>query len=280
MNLPFSQHIELTEGEFQKISRLVYDQCGIHLSEGKRELVKARLGKRIRNGSFKSFHDYYQHVLKDPSGEELIHLLDSIATNYTFFFREQKHFDCLRSEIVPELIGRKKDRGRKLRFWSAACSSGEEPYSIAMTLLDVIEHPFVWDISVLGTDISTKALKVAESGIFPKDRIQSIAPSLTQKCFLKGENDWRDYVKVKDEVRKLIRLRRLNLMEPFSFSEPFDCIFCRNVMIYFDKKTQADLVNRLYECLEDGGFLLIGHSESLTGIKHSFRYVRPSVYRK
>lgn len=274
------QPVELTEEEFQKISRLVYDQCGIHLSDGKRELVKARLGKRIRNGSFKSFHDYYQHVLKDPSGEELIHLLDSIATNYTFFFREQKHFDCLRSEIVPELINRKKDRGRKLRFWSAACSSGEEPYSIAMTLLDTIEYPSVWDISILGTDISTKALKVAELGIFPKDRVQSIAPSLIRKCFLKGENDWKDYVKVKDEVRKLVRLRRLNLMEPFSFSEPFDCIFCRNVMIYFDKKTQADLVNRLYECLEDGGFLLIGHSESLTGIKHPFRYVRPSVYRK
>lgn len=280
MSFSFSQSIELTEGEFQKISRLVYDQCGIHLSDGKKELVKARLGKRIRNGPFKSFHDYYQHVLKDSSGEELIHLLDSIATNYTFFFREQKHFDCLRSEIVPELIGRKKDRGRRLRFWSAACSSGEEPYSIAMTVLDALEHSFVWNVSVLGTDISTKALKVAASGIFSKDRIQSINPSLTQKFFLKGENEWKDYVKVKNEVRKLIRLRRLNLMEPFSFSERFDCIFCRNVMIYFDKKTQADLVNRLYGCLEDGGFLLIGHSESLTGIEHPFRYVRPSIYKK
>jgi len=280
MNLPLSQPIDLTEGEFQKISKLVYDQCGIHLSDGKKELVKARLGKKIRNGPFKSFHDYYQHVLKDSSGEELIQLLDSIATNYTFFFREQKHFDCLRSEILPELIGKKKDRGRRLRFWSAACSSGEEPYSIAMTVLDDLEHSFVWDVSVLGTDISTKALKTAESGIFAKERVQSIAPSLVKKFFLKGENEWKDYVRVKDEVRKLIRLRRLNLMESFRFSEPFDCIFCRNVMIYFDKKTQADLVNRLYGCLEIGGFLLIGHSESLTGIEHPFHYVKPSIYKK
>lgn len=280
MNLPICQPIELSEGEFQKISRLVYDQCGIHLSEGKRELVKARLGKRIRNGPFKSFHDYYQYVLKDPTGEELIHLLDSIATNYTFFFREQKHFDYLRSEIVPALIDRKRGRERKLRFWSAACSSGEEPYSIAMTLLDAIEYPFVWDISILGTDISTKALKAAESSVFPKERIQTLPAPIVKKYFLKGEGPWRDYVRVKDEVKKLIRLRRLNLLEPFSFSEPFDAIFCRNVMIYFDKKTQADLVNRLYGCVENGGFLLIGHSESLTGIKHPFRCVRPSVYRK
>jgi chemotaxis protein methyltransferase CheR len=280
LQTPLLQSVELTDREFEKISRLVYDQCGINLSDGKRELVKTRLGKRIRNGQFKSFHDYYQHVLKDPSGEELIHLLDSIATNYTFFFREQKHFDCLRSEILPELISGKKGRDRKLRFWSAACSSGEEPYSIAMTLLETLEHPFVWDLSILATDISTKALKTAESGIFPKERIQSIPDSIVKKYFLKGEGRWKDYVRVKDEVRSLVQFKRLNLMEPFDNREPIDCIFCRNVMIYFNKKTQADLVNRLYHCLENGGFLLIGHSESLTGIGHPFHYIRPSVYRK
>jgi chemotaxis protein methyltransferase CheR len=280
VNFNVSHSVDITDGEFQRIGRLVYDQCGINLSDGKRELVKARLGKRIRNGSFKSFQDYYQHVLNDESGQELVHLLDSITTNYTFFFREQRHFDCLRLEILPELIDRKKNDGRKLRFWSAACSSGEEPYSIAMTLLDAIEHPFGWDISILGTDISTKALKVAESGVYSKERIQSLPTSLIKRYFLKGESHWKDYVKVKDEVRRLVQLRRLNFMEPFGFHESFDCIFCRNVMIYFDKKTQADLVNRLYGCLDAGGFLLIGHSESLTGISHPFRYVRPSVYRK
>jgi len=280
MNLPLSQSVELTDGEFQKISRLVYDQCGINLSDGKKELVKARLGKRIRTGSFRSFKEYYQYILNDESGREMIHLLDSISTNYTFFFREQKHFDCLRLEILPEMINRKKNDRKKFRFWSAACSSGEELYSIAMTLLEAIENPFVWDISILGTDISTKVLKTADSGIFHKERVQSIPASLVKKYFLKGENEREGYVKVKDEVKRLVQLRRLNLMEPFSFSERFDCIFCRNVMIYFDKRTQADLVNRLYGCLEAGGFLLIGHSESLTGIEHPFRYVKPSIYKK
>lgn len=280
MSLPFSQHIELTEREFQKISQLVYKQCGIHLSEGKRELVKARLGKRIRNGHFRSFLDYYEHILNDESGQELIQLLDSIATNFTFFFREQKHFDCLRQEILPELIHKKKNDGRRLRFWSAACSSGEEPYSIAITLLEAIEHSLSWNLSILATDLSTKMLKVAGSGVFPKERIQNLPTSLVKKYFLKGEGQWKDYVKVKDEVRRLIQLSRLNLMEPFIFLEPFDCIFCRNVMIYFDKRTQADLVNRLYECLEEGGYLFIGHSESLTGIEHPFRYIRPSIYKK
>ncbi len=278
--LPSQKTIEITDQEFQRISRLVYDQCGIHLADGKRELVKARLGKRIRNGPFRSFQDYYQFVLSDDSGQELIHLLDSITTNFTFFFREQSHFDYLRLEILPALVDRGGNGRRPLRFWSAACSSGEEPYSIAITLLEAIEHSSLWGLSILATDISTKVIKAAESGIFPKERVQSIPTAFLKKYFLKGEGPWKDHVKLKDEVRKLVQFRRLNLMEPFDHQEPFDCIFCRNVMIYFDKKAQSDLVNRLYKCLKEGGYLLIGHSESLTGIEHPFRYMRPSIYRK
>lgn len=277
---PLRSPLELTDREFQKISRLVYDQCGIHLTDGKRELVKARLGKRIRNGPFRSFQDYYQFVLKDDSGQELIQLLDSITTNFTFFFREQKHFDFLQTEILPDLISRKQLNRRRLRFWCAACSTGEEPYSIAMSLLETIDRPSLWDLLILATDLSTKVLKVAESAIFPKERIQSVPPLLIKKYFLKGEGRWKDYVMIKEEVRRLVQFRRLNLMEPFNYPEQFDCIFCRNVMIYFDKKAQKKLVNRLYECLREGGFLLIGHSESLTGIEHPFQYVRPAVYRK
>ncbi len=277
---PLKSSLELTDREFEKISRLVYDQCGIHLTDGKRELVKARLGKRIRNGPFHSFQDYYQYVLKDDSGQELIQLLDSITTNFTFFFREQKHFDFLQTEILPELMRREPSNKRRLRFWSAACSTGEEPYSIAMSLLEIIDRPSLWDLLILATDLSTKVLKLAESGIYPKERIQSVPPLLIKKYFLRGEGRWKDYVKMKEEVRKLVQFKRLNLMEPFDHREPFDCIFCRNVMIYFDKKAQQTLVHRLYECLRKGGFLLIGHSESLTGIEHPFQYVRPAVYRK
>lgn len=279
-SLPAFKNIELTDTEFEKISRLVYDQCGINLSDGKKELVKARLGKRIRLGQFKSFRDYYQYVIKDPSGQELVHLLDSISTNFTFFFREQKHFDYLRSEFLPELMKRKRNNGSKLRFWSAGCSSGEEPYSIAITLLEAISNPLVWDIVILGTDISTKALKTAATGVYHKERVQPLSQALVRKYFLRGERAYQDYVKVKDHVRQYIQFKRLNLMEPFHLNETFDCIFCRNVMIYFDKKTQANLIHHFYERLGEGGVLLIGHSESLTGIPHPFNYVRPSIYKK
>ena len=280
VNLSTLQPVEMTDADFQKISQLVYVQCGINLTNGKQELVKARLGKRIRSGQFKSFRDYYRYVLNDPSGQELVYLLDSISTNFTFFFREQKHFDYLQSELLPDLMNRKRNRGRRLRFWSAGCSSGEEVYSIAMTLLEAIEKPSTWDISILGTDISTKALKVAEAGVFHKERVQPLPSELVKKYFLKGDHNWQDYVKIKDHVKKIVQFRRVNFMESFHFKEPFDSIFCRNVMIYFDKKTQTDLVNRFYDCLEEAGVLMIGHSESLTGIPHPFQYIRPAIYKK
>ena len=272
--------VELTDAEFTKISRLVYELCGINLSDGKKELVKARLGKRLRSGQFKSFRDYYDFVVNEPSGQELVYLIDSISTNFTGFFREEKHFDYLRSELLPDLIERKSNKGNRLRFWSAGCSSGEEPYSIAITLLETLENRPNWEVKILGTDISTKVLKIAESGIYHKERVQSLPISLIRKYFLKGGNHWKEYVKVKDHVKRYVQFTRLNFMEPFKFKEVFDCIFCRNVMIYFDKKTQTDLVSRFYDCLEKGGVLFIGHSERLTGIKHSFHYVKPAVYKK
>jgi chemotaxis protein methyltransferase CheR len=278
--MPNLQPLELTDSEFERISRFVYDQCGINLNEGKRELVKARLGKRIRHGQFQSFRDYYQHVIGDDTGREIVHLLDSISTNFTFFFREQKHFDYLRFEFLPELIDRKRGKDSSIRVWSAGCSSGEEPYSIAITILDAIESPRAREVVILATDISTKVLKTAEAGIFHEERIRSLPSPLVKKHFLKGDHRWKDYVKVKDRVKRSVQFKRLNLMDPFNFKEPFDCIFCRNVMIYFDKKTQADLVNRFYDRLGQGGVLFIGHSESLTGIPHSFHYVRPAIYRK
>ena len=271
---------EMTDADFKKISGLVYDLCGINLNEGKKELVKARLGKRMRSGQFQSFRDYYQYVVQDQTGQELVHLLDSISTNFTSFSREQKHFDYIQSELLPALIARKKSNGNRILFWSAGCSSGEEPYSIAITLLEALPNLETCTLKILSTDLSSKVLKIAASGIYPHERIRTISPALTKKYFLKGENSWQGYVKVKEPLKKYIEFRRLNLMEPFSFPEPFDCIFCRNVMIYFDKKVQTSLVNRFYESLAKGGVLLIGHSESLTGIQHRLRYVRPAIYQK
>ena len=167
-----------------------------------------------------------------------------------------------------------------LRFWSAGCSSGEEPYSIAITSLEAIKGRSEWDVAILATDISTKVLEAARFGVFHKDRIQSIPDDLLKKYFLRGDRKWKDFVKVKDSLKEHIRFARLNLMNAFRFREPFDCIFCRNVMIYFDNEARSDLVNRFYKCLDKDGAFLIGHSESLTGVQHSFRFIRPAVYRK
>lgn len=281
IRLPISEPVELTDREFLKISRLIYDLCGINLTDAKKELIKARLGKRLRRGSFKSFNDYYEHVLRDESGKELILLLDSVVTNFTFFFREKKHFEYLQFEFIPDMITKKKkNHDKKIRFWSAGCSSGEEPYSILITLLETIEDSFSWDIRIYGTDLSTRVLKTARSGIYSSEKVRDLPPYILKKYFLRGTQEWENYLKIKDYLKSYVQFQRLNLTEPFPFKESFDCIFCRNVMIYFDKKIQTELVNRFYEYINPEGVLIIGHSESLAGIEHPFRYVKPSIYKK
>ena len=272
--------LEFTETDFAKISRLVYDQSGINLHEGKQELVKARLGKRIRHGNFRSFREYYDYVVNDPSGEELVQLLDSISTNFTHFFRENQHFEYLKTEVIPWLKNCGRGNRRKIRIWSAGCSTGEEPYSIAITLLETVGKRFDWEPEILATDISTRVLGSAQSGIYTRNKVQTLSPDLIKKYFLRGENQWRDHVKVKPVVKEVITFKRFNLMESLLNKEPFDCIFCRNVMIYFDKETREALVNRFYNHLEKGGVLFIGHSESLTGMDHPFQYVKPAIYKK
>lgn len=272
--------IELTETDFTKFSRLVYDQSGISLHDGKKELVKARLGKRIRQGNFRSFRDYYDFVVSDPTGEELIQLLNSISTNFTHFFRENQHFDYLKQEVVPVLKKNMESSRRKIRVWSAGCSTGEEPYTIAITLLEARGSGAGWVPEILATDLSTKVLGFARCGIYERKKTQTLSQDLMRKYFLRGENQWRDYVKIKPSVKEVITFQRFNLMDALSQKDPFDCIFCRNVMIYFDKETRKALVNRFYNNLEEGGHLFIGHSESLTGMDHPFHYVKPAIYKK
>lgn len=266
--------IELQDNDFEKISRLVYDQCGIHLHDGKRELVKARLGKRLREGRFKSFADYYQFVTTDEGTEELVLMIDSISTNLTYFFREESHFIKLKS-VLPKLV----DTTSRLRVWSAGCSSGEEPYSLAMCASEAL-GTHVHGLSIMATDISTKVLKNAATGIYPQDKVGRIPSDLLRRFFQYGTGQSSGYYKVRKEIRDIIEFRRFNLMHPFPADFRFQVIFCRNVMIYFDKKTQGGLINRFYQALETGGYLFVGHSESLTGLNHAFHYVEPSIYRK
>jgi chemotaxis protein methyltransferase CheR len=276
----FNQFPEFTEADFIKISRLVYEQCGINLHDGKKELVKARLGKRIREGNFCTFRDYFDYVINDKSGEEMIQLLDSISTNFTHFFRENQHFDYLKNNFIPFQKSRTGRNSKKVRIWSAGCSTGEEPYTIAITLLESLSLGSGWDLKILATDLSTKVLSTAQAGVYLREKVQSLSPDLVRKYFLRGENQWQNYVKIKPLVKSIVTFQRLNFMESFSFNEPFDCIFCRNVMIYFDKETRTHLVNRFYKQLEKGGIFFIGHSESLSGMEHPFHYVKPATYKK
>ncbi len=273
--------LDLTDRDFRNFSALIYEKSGINLHHGKRELLKARLAKVLRQFDFESVGEYYDHLMKDTSGDAFIPLLDVISTNLTAFLREPKHFEFLAETAVPELFLQGGSRGSgPIRIWCAGCSSGEEAYSIAMTLLEALPENRHSDLSILGTDISTRMLQLAERGVYEAARVDKVPYAMRRQYFQKGVNRWSGFYRVKSAVRDLVRFQRLNFIEPFAFSHPFEVVFCRNVMIYFDKQTQEGLVNRFHEVLQSPGYLFIGHSESLTGIHHRFRYVRPSVYRK
>ena len=271
---------ELTDAHFEKISALVKRQCGINLHQGKKQLVKARLNKRLRTLNLHSFGQYLEMLERDRTGNELVTMLDSISTNLTSFFRESAHFDFLRQEALPEVLN--KTGRRSLRLWSAGCSSGEEPYTLAITLCEALPNAGSWDIKILATDLSTVVLQRAAQGIYPAERLKTVDGSLVRRYFdpvQRRDIDGPAY-QVKPSIRKLVTFARLNLMEKWPMKGPFDIIFCRNVMIYFEKPIQEALVNRYYELLALGGYLFLGHSESLTGTKHPFKYVRPTVYRR
>jgi chemotaxis protein methyltransferase CheR len=271
----------LKESDFNKFSRYVYDMCGINLHGGKKQLLKARLGKILRQRDFRSFSQYYDHVVNDKSGNELILLLDSISTNLTYFFREPAHFEFLSKKALPEIMKRERSsRDNCLRFWSAGCSSGEEPYSIAMTISEALDNREKWQFKIQATDLSTRVLTTASSGIYEKMKTEKIPYELRKRYFQKGDNKWKGYFRIKKDVRKNINFQRLNFMEEFHFGEPFDVIFCRNVMIYFDSPTKEILVGKFFRNLANGGYFLIGHAESLTGLKHPFKYIQPSIYQK
>ncbi len=274
-------HELLSEGDFQRLSDAVYRHCGINLHDGKRELVRARISKRLRLGGFPNATEYVRQVLSAGEGDEFTELIDALSTNLTSFFREIGHFDHLTQSFLPELLCRKRSaRGNRIRAWSAGCSTGEEPYSLAITLLDATGDDPSWDVKLLATDISTKVLETARAGFYDKARIDSVPPMLRGRYLTSSRAEGRGVYEVAPAARRLVTFAYLNLMEPWPFTGPFDFIFCRNVMIYFDKPTQQKLVNRFWDCLDRGGLLFTGHSESLTGISHRFRYVQPTIYAR
>jgi len=276
MNSP-AEPPALRAEDFRKISRLAHEQFGLNLSDGKQGLVAARLGKKIREGGFGGFDDYYRHVISDKTGEALIALIDSLTTNHTSFFRESAHFGFLAAAATEEFR-----ESPSLRIWSAACSSGEEPYSIAMTLLEAAERVrcrWAADVGILASDISTRVLAKARRAIYEAGRLEGISESRRRAYLLKGTGEHSGYFKLKPAVTGFVDFERINLIEPLP-RRSFPFIFCRNVMMYFDKPTQQGIVSRLAECLEPGGYFFVGHSETLNGIDHPLTYVRPAVYLK
>lgn len=269
----------LTDRQFQQTADLVRSLCGINLHGGKRELVKARLSKRMRALGVRDFDEYLVRVRREGPAGELTLMLDAISTNLTFFFRQAKQFDHLRN-LLTKARAEGRGRGRRLRIWSAGCSSGEEPYSVAILVREILSDLPLWDVGILATDLSTRMLAAAREGIYKADRLSEAPPGVVGKYFTCIQVDPERLYQVKPEVRELVSFAHLNLMDPWPMRGPFDMVFCRNVMIYFDRPTQARLVKRFWDILPPGGILYMGHSESLTGIPHRFRHVQPSTYQR
>ncbi len=273
------QHdIEIDEKEYNYISTLIHNLCGINLHDGKKELVRARLSKRLRILGLGSFKQYIKYVEDDATKEEFSNMVDALSTNLTSFFREEKHFEFLRDNVIPEWSNNKTNQ--TIKIWSAGCSSGEELYTIAIVLHEAENLLKKKQVKILATDISSRMLEVARKAGYKKDRITKIPKDIQRKYFLKGDNGFSDHYLVKPVLRDMVTISRLNLLGGWPMKGKFDLIFCRNVMIYFDKPTQETLVNRYWNVLNPGGYLFIGHSESLTGIKHRFKYSQPTIYRK
>ena len=273
------QHADdLTDDLFNKFREYVYKHARISLGENKRELIRARFGKTIRQRKMSGFHEYYDWITSDKTGEASREVMNAISTNLTSFFRENKHFEFLVQTVIPELAER---AAKRLRGWSAGCSTGQEVYTIAMVLREHLAGIEQWDVKLLATDLDTDVVQAGARGFYLLEHAQGIPPTLQKKYFdsVVGERG-KPGLQAGDALRSMVTFRHLNLFSPWPFKHLFDFIFCRNVMIYFDRPTQEQLIERYHQVLAPGGYLFIGHSESLSGIKHSFEYVLPTIYRK
>lgn len=270
----------MRDSEFEFIRSVVYERSRISLGPDKRELVSARLGKRLRATNLPDIGEYCRLLKSTEAEAELGNLIDAISTNHTFFFREGVHFDFLRDKALPELNARAPaERWPRFNLWSAACSSGEEPYTIAMTLADA--PPVRWPWHIEATDISRRILTKAAAAIYDEETVAKLTPAQVRAHFQRGFGPQEGKYRIKAALRDHVTFRHLNLLEGEPpFTEPFQVIFCRNVMIYFDRTTQEELVGRLARRLVPGGYLFVGHSESLTHIKHGLRLIRPAIYQK
>jgi chemotaxis protein methyltransferase CheR len=270
--------ISISDADFVKLTQFIKDNYGINLTQ-KRTLIEGRLSNIILEKGFVSFSNYLDYVFGDKTGEEIIVLINKLTTNHTYFMREANHFEYLRDTVLPYLESTVKDRD--LRIWSAGCSTGEEPYTLEIIMQEYFsKSPCKWDTQILATDISNRALEVARHGIYAEEGMKDI-PSMWKLNYFEKLSGNDGHLKVKDSIKNSVIFRPFNLMTPdFPFRKKFHVIFCRNVMIYFDQPTKNALVERYYDSTEPGGYLFIGHSESISRESTRYKYIMPAVYRK
>jgi chemotaxis protein methyltransferase CheR len=276
--LQSAREFRFTDRDFERIRNLVSLHTGIAMSDAKRDMVYSRLTRRLRNLGLNCFERYCD-LVEQGSGDEVTQFVNAVTTNLTAFFREPHHFEFLARTVLPALV-RNRVRNRRLRIWSAGCSTGEEPCSIALVLKENAELLRGWDVRILATDIDSNALSTAARGVYPGDRVHGIPNDRLQLGFRRGVGTNSGKVRVASELQDMIRYKQLNLMDRWPMKGPFEVIFCRNVVIYFDKATQRNLFDRFAHTLGDGGYLFVGHSESLFNISSSFELIGKTVYRK
>ena len=272
MNMP-----GISDAEFIKLSDYIKSNYGLNLKKEKTYLILGRLQGLLMELGITSFHDYYNYLIADETGEAVSVMLDRLTTNHTFFMRQANHFDYFKNTVLPYL-GSSRSSARDLRIWSAGCSSGEEPYTLAMIIAD---DPLIgtgnWDSSILATDISMQALNIGIKGIYNREQLELLPKHWQKKYFVNVDHNQSQVI---ERIRNSVVFRRFNLMNRFPFKKKFQVIFCRNVMIYFDSQTKTDLLSRFYEATENGGFLFIGHAESIDRSSSKYKYVLPAIYRK
>jgi len=268
----------LGDAEFDFIRHVIAENAGIVLGPNKRQLVQGRLGRRLRELGLPSYEAYCDHV-RESGPEELVGLINALTTNVTAFFRENHHFDALTSYMIPEALKRNQAT-RRLRIWSAGCSTGEEPYCIAMVASEGLPAGARWDLKILATDIDSEVIAAAQQGVYPIDRLAAVPQERLRRYFRKGVGASAGQALIQPDIAKLISFRPLNLLQPWPMKGPFDIIFCRNVMIYFDQPTRERLVARFAELLAPEGYLCLGHSESIHAGTAPFRLVGKTIYRR
>lgn len=269
----------LSDDEFKLFAHLVYNESGLIIKESKKEFLQARLQKRLQANNLTSYYRYYKFITDKTRGQrELLDLVDSLTINETFFFRNRPQFDLFSSLIVPALLKKKSTEDRKIRLWSAGCSRGQEPYSIAMSVLMQIDSPSTWDIKILASDISLRMLESAQKGIYSEHDMEMVEPEMRSRYFDRVETNFQ----VKPQVKQLVVFDYHNLKHENGL-KGLDVVFCRNVMIYFDHREQVRLIEKFYNCLADDGYLFLGHAESLQGLSDKFKFIfygKGAVYQK